>query len=926
MEEEARERHRHVIVLAVVLSLILVVVFSVSYEMKPQGAVISGAVIQEFSEQETVRVIVNFKESEEIKSASIRHAMNARALEREKDNIKEDIIGDKIRYDFGESVSAELTKSEVDVLAESKAVESVELVGKREIFLNESVLIVDAVNAGKLRINGISLTGLGQTVCVIDTGIDYTHPDLGGCFGSECKVAGGYDFANKDENPIDDHNHGTHVAGIIAANGAVRGVAPDAKLIAIKVCTSKGVCYDDDIIAGIRWCVNNSLKFNISAISMSLGGGLYENYCNDDPLSPVINEAVGQNITMVVASGNYGSKTAISAPACVESVLAVGSTTKSDGMSSFSNRNKLLKIVAPGSNIYSTIINGHGTYSGTSMATPHASGVVALINQYLSLTGEKKTPGEIKNVLTNSGKIINDSGGSGLDYSRINALQALALLDDKAPFVELNELGCNATDLALTKAELYLWNSSGELIYYEEKNLNMTSNYGLVANISNLNYGIYYLNCKYSDFAGRSSFAEKNKSIVVSDMNVLLDIPEDNALVKGSGKHEFICNVSSNNELSYMNVSVLNASNDKIFGENKNISGLKNSSMFEISLTENGNYSWSCAAGDVLGKTSISDLRKFVYDSMKLTISAVLPINNSIINRVELGVSIDNKGVCNYVLDGVVNGSLNTTNNLSFSGAIEQVNDGLHNVRFNCLSFDGRSANADIVFTKDSIAPVVSLNRPGESEEVEEGNVEFSYGASDANKIEICKLIVDGNSVGSSNNINNGFVKPVSAGNHAWLVNCIDKAGNEGNSSLRALEVAGSSSGGSSNTGSGSSANSGSGSGESSNGESSQAEETANNIPAENPVINNEENAIETQALNNELDNGVNEISSGENNAGASSGVTGQAVAESEKPFKLTKKKVLFGALIIALILLFLAYKYSILFGKKTEKIKCGLK
>ena len=96
--------------------------------------------------------------------------------------------------------------------------------------------------------NGINLTGEGQTICIIDTGIDYNHTDFGNCYGnnnpdSECKILGGIDYCaddttctSTDNYPDDAHGHGTHVAGIAAANGSLKGVAPGAKLIIIKAC------------------------------------------------------------------------------------------------------------------------------------------------------------------------------------------------------------------------------------------------------------------------------------------------------------------------------------------------------------------------------------------------------------------------------------------------------------------------------------------------------------------------------------------------------------------------------------------------------------------------------------------------------------------------------------------------------------------
>src|SRR5690606_39309916 len=108
------------------------------------------------------------------------------------------------------------------------------------VALHDSVPLVGAPGVWDPPHGGAGSTGAGVTVAVLDTGIDYTHPDLGGGFGPGHKVVGGYDVVNDDPDPMDDHGHGTHVAGIVAAGGQLRGVAPAATLPAYKVLASSG--------------------------------------------------------------------------------------------------------------------------------------------------------------------------------------------------------------------------------------------------------------------------------------------------------------------------------------------------------------------------------------------------------------------------------------------------------------------------------------------------------------------------------------------------------------------------------------------------------------------------------------------------------------------------------------------------------------
>ena len=251
-----------------------------------------------------------------------------------------------------------------------------------------------------------SYAGDGVKVAVIDTGIEYTHPDL------DANYYGGYDFVNQDNDPMDDNGHGTHVAGIIAAedNGAgVIGVAPHAQLYGVKVLDAQGSGTYSDIVAGIDWATNNGMD----VISMSLGGS-----SGDTALESALQNAYNAGIVIVAASGNDYAGT-ISYPARYSTAIAVGATDSSDTRASFSNYGAELEVVAPGVNIYSTYTGGsYKTLSGTSMATPMVSGVVALM---LS-KNPNLTPDEVRNILHTTSL---DLGAAGWDqyygYGRVQA-------------------------------------------------------------------------------------------------------------------------------------------------------------------------------------------------------------------------------------------------------------------------------------------------------------------------------------------------------------------------------------------------------------------------------------------------------------------------------------------------------------------------
>jgi subtilisin family serine protease len=241
------------------------------------------------------------------------------------------------------------------------------------------------------------------------------------------KIIDGIDLVNNDRYPIDYEGHGTHVAGIIGADGDIKGVAPGSGLLIVKALNSYGSGYASDILAGMEWCVNKSYVHNVSVISMSLGSlELYANYCDSTSpdFSAAVRNAVARNISVVIATGNNNDSTAISSPACVFNATRVTSTTKSDAVSSFSNRNAMVMLAAPGTGINSTYINNaYFSESGTSMAAPHVSGAIALLRQYYDSQSTKKTPLQLETLLNNTGVKVFDSS-SGRNYSRIDVASA----------------------------------------------------------------------------------------------------------------------------------------------------------------------------------------------------------------------------------------------------------------------------------------------------------------------------------------------------------------------------------------------------------------------------------------------------------------------------------------------------------------------
>lgn len=209
------------------------------------------------------------------------------------------------------------------------------------------------------------VTGAGVKVAVIDTGIDYTHPDLAPNY------KGGWNAVTMTIDPMDDQGHGTHVAGTVGAvrdGKGVAGVAPLAELYGVKVLDKNGSGQYSWIVAGIEWAVENKMQ----VINMSLGGR-----SGTAALAEVMKVAHKAGIAIVCAAGNDSG--AVNFPARYPEAIAVSASASNDSIASFSSRGPEIAVIAPGVSVYSTRKGGgYTSMSGTSMASPHAAGLAAL--------------------------------------------------------------------------------------------------------------------------------------------------------------------------------------------------------------------------------------------------------------------------------------------------------------------------------------------------------------------------------------------------------------------------------------------------------------------------------------------------------------------------------------------------------------------
>nr|VFK23454.1 MAG: thermitase [Candidatus Kentron sp. LPFa] len=262
-----------------------------------------------------------------------------------------------------------------------------------------------------------STQGDDVVVAVVDTGVDYKHPDIKKNMWSSPSGKFGYDFSDDDDDPMDYHGHGSHVAGTIAAVGhnniGVIGLAPKAKIMAIKIFP---YAYDSKIVKALRWAVDNGAK----VLNNSWGPR------TPRPSNPAVEDAIdyvnSKGGICVFAAGNSNDDTQRYAPANKSTVITVGATDKGDKRASFSNWGMPVNVSAPGVDILSLKhkTSSFKSDSGTSMACPHVAGLAALyLKQHPGATRQ-----DIQKALEDGVDSINTD--KPLGKGRINAAKTVS--------------------------------------------------------------------------------------------------------------------------------------------------------------------------------------------------------------------------------------------------------------------------------------------------------------------------------------------------------------------------------------------------------------------------------------------------------------------------------------------------------------------
>ncbi|MFC7063562.1 S8 family peptidase [Halobacillus seohaensis] len=248
----------------------------------------------------------------------------------------------------------------------------------------------------------------GQEIAIIDSGVDYNHPDLNE------KTVRGYDFIDYDYTPMDENGHGTHVAGTAAAetNNAegIAGMAPNTEILAVRALDENG----NGSLSAIADAIQYSADQGAEVINLSLGCD-----CDTQTLENAVDYAWNQGSVVIAAAGNDGVSTTFE-PASYDNVIAVGAVDRYDNKASFSNYGAWVDVTAPGVDIASTVPNsGYAYMSGTSMASPHVAGLAGILAE------QGRNNSQIREAIENTADPIS---GTGYYFSegRINSYAAVS--------------------------------------------------------------------------------------------------------------------------------------------------------------------------------------------------------------------------------------------------------------------------------------------------------------------------------------------------------------------------------------------------------------------------------------------------------------------------------------------------------------------
>ncbi len=642
-------------ILAIVLLLFLFAIFSANTQAANDKT--SMDVKSRISGGGNVPVIIVLKDQPSFKTVSKENTVSTlkshastsqKALSDLLDEEKGRGKADKIkRFWIINAIAVNASPELIEELSMRDDVASIELDSELHILEDYSVQVsqgqIDSATDAIKHINAtnvwaLGIDGSGVNVSIIDTGINASHPDIAG------RVIKWVDFVNGLNNtPYDDHGHGTHVAGTVGGNGnrgTTTGVAPNVSLFGAKALDASGSGSESDVIYGIEWSVSN--RANIISMSLGDNSSLWTS-SNCDSHSPLmtnaINNALALNVTVIVAAGNAGSS-GVSFPACISGTIAVGAVDSNDAIAPFSSTGFSMSdhgVVAPGKSILSLrsypnnvgyiIYNDYYAYlSGTSMATPHVAGTVALLLHAANRQGTTLTPAQIKNIF-NSTSIDLGTAGNDTTYGagRINVSAAVLSIDIDGPNVIANPTGYTGGNTAAQNGTVITLNATitDAISGVKNASVNVSSINASLTDISlsnssgfwtnnsvivNASDGIYYLNVTAYDNLSNVNNTAQLTVIIDNNPPRITANPTGYAGGKTAAKNgenitlnATITDAISGVKNASVNVSSINASLTNVFLTN--VSGFWTNSSVIVNATK-GIYYLNITAYDNAGNAN----------------------------------------------------------------------------------------------------------------------------------------------------------------------------------------------------------------------------------------------------------------------------------------------------------------------------------
>ena len=392
---------------------------------------VESGVRETLERQGTVRVYVSLRSSSDhstsFSSLEDRCSQYANMQSSFLEALPDGLCSVRYRYRYSPTLFVELYGTEsLDSFSRSSEVEAIRLDARGGISVKESMEVVGANRV----FSELDVTGRDSAVAILDAGIDSDHPDLVDALVYEHHFLDmGLDTGPgaEDSSVL---GHGINVSGIVASRGVVapRGVAPDAKILAIKVLDNDGMGWVSDWAAAVEHVVqlHETGQFRVDVIQMSFGTRtLFASICDDNfpAFSGACRAAVDLGIACVSSSGNQYSTSQLEAPGCFSSVISVSSVldTDADVLSDFANRGLQLDLLAPGEVITSSGPEGGVVgWRGTSQAAPHVTGLICLLREVSPGLG----PGALLQAMKLTGVPVFDEP-SGLTFPRVDAYSAV---------------------------------------------------------------------------------------------------------------------------------------------------------------------------------------------------------------------------------------------------------------------------------------------------------------------------------------------------------------------------------------------------------------------------------------------------------------------------------------------------------------------